>query len=81
MQDATNALIRCGNAQVRPGDIIMGDDNGVVVIPIEKAEDVLKAATEMFQKENAMIKEIATGRSMQKVDKKFKYEQMTQKKN
>jgi len=81
MQDATNTLIRCGNAQVRPGDIIMGDDNGVVVIPLEKAEDVLKAATEMFQKENTMIKEIATGGSMQKVDKKFKYEQMTQKKN
>src|SRR5699024_8491107 len=38
----TNTPISCGGAQVNPGDIIVGDIDGVVVIPKERAEEVLE---------------------------------------
>jgi 4-hydroxy-4-methyl-2-oxoglutarate aldolase len=36
----TQVTIGCGGAQVRPGDIVGCDDDGVVVVPIEVAEEV-----------------------------------------
>ncbi|HZW67484.1 MAG TPA: RraA family protein [Pseudogracilibacillus sp.] len=40
----TNTPISCGGAQVNPGDIIVGDIDGVVVIPQDRAEEVLEKA-------------------------------------
>lgn len=40
----TNVPISCGGASVHPGDIIVGDVDGVVVIPRERAEEVLQGA-------------------------------------
>lgn len=39
-----NVPIQCGGILVRPGDFVVGDNNGVVVVPKEMAEDVLKNA-------------------------------------
>lgn len=39
-----NERVVCGGVQVRPGDIICGDDDGVVVVPIKFAEEVLRIA-------------------------------------
>ena len=41
---ATNIPISCGGMHVNPGDIIVGDVDGVVVIPKDRAEEVLKGA-------------------------------------
>src|SRR5699024_793890 len=41
---ATNLPISCGGASVNPGDIIVCDIDGVVVIPRDKAEEVLAGA-------------------------------------
>lgn len=40
----------CGGVSVRPGDIIVGDRNGVVVIPLEHAEEIIQAAQEQVDK-------------------------------
>lgn len=42
----TNVAISCGGVAVQPGDIIVGDVDGVVVIPKDQAEAVLKKAQE-----------------------------------
>ena len=72
----TNKIIQCGGVQVRPGDFIMADGSGVVIIPLEKLFEVLSKAEELFNKEQAMIKEIKAGEPIDKVDKKYSYEKM-----
>jgi regulator of RNase E activity RraA len=38
--------IQCGGVLVKPGDVLCGDDDGVVVIPQQLVQDVIKDATE-----------------------------------
>ena len=51
---------------MRPGDIIVGDRNGVVVIPLEHAEEIIQAAQEQVDKMEAQIAKFeATGQIVQ----------------
>lgn len=76
MEESTNTMVQFGGVQVRPGDVILGDKSGVVVIPQEKLEEVLEKAEELFRKEEAMIQAILAGESMLEVDSKSGYERM-----
>jgi len=79
MQESFNEVVRIGDIQVRPGDIVMADINGVVIIPVEKLDEVLGAAETILQKETAMVEELKKGTSMLEVDQKFAYEAMLKK--
>jgi regulator of RNase E activity RraA len=79
MEEATNVLIQFRGAQVRPGDYVLADRSGVVFIPAERAEEIVAKAEELFQKEEAMVREIRGGKSMLEVDSAFNYEQMLSK--
>lgn len=59
-----NHPISAGDVIVRPGDIILGDDDGVVVIPLEAAEDILKKSDARAAKEQKTMEEIRKGRSI-----------------
>ncbi len=76
MQEDFNCLIRLGDVQVRSGDILVGDINGVVVIPPEKIDEVLTEAEKIMEKEENMKKDILSGLDILEVDKKYDYEQM-----
>ena len=39
-----NVQIRCGGVVVNPGDVVVGDEEGIVVVPRARAEDVLAKA-------------------------------------
>jgi regulator of RNase E activity RraA len=80
MEENTNVMIQFGGVQVSPGDVVMADRSGVVIIPWEHVGEVLKKAEQLFEKEESMIKEIRAGRSMIEVDQKYNYEQMLSKK-
>ncbi len=43
---AVNVPIACGNVLTMPGDIIVADDDGVVVVPVKLATELVKKATE-----------------------------------
>ncbi|HCJ58935.1 MAG TPA: 4-hydroxy-4-methyl-2-oxoglutarate aldolase [Clostridiaceae bacterium] len=58
---SVNIRISCGGVVVLPGDIIIGDDDGVVVIPLEKAEEVLELCKSNKKKENAISKKMKQG--------------------
>lgn len=59
-----NYPISCGDIVVNPGDIILGDDDGIVVIPLEEAEEILKNANKREQKEKNIIERIQKGESL-----------------
>jgi 4-hydroxy-4-methyl-2-oxoglutarate aldolase len=80
IQEDFNCPIRLGDVQVRPGDILVGDVNGVVVIPEEKVDEVLSAAEMILEKEEQMKADILAGMDILEVDSKYNYEQMLKKK-
>jgi len=56
-----NVAISCGNTVVMPGDIIVGDEEGVAVIPRDSAEEVLQLVDALMKREAARITEIKQG--------------------
>lgn len=76
VQEDWNVAVRVGDAPVRPGDVIVADINGVVVIPVERLSDVVSSAEEIMAKENAMLEAMRKGESIQAVDRRFNYETM-----
>lgn len=59
-----NVPIGCGDAPVFPGDVIVGDGEGVVVIPAHLAEEIAAEATEMTAFEDFVQGEVLEGRSI-----------------
>jgi len=55
-----NVPISCGGVVVHPGDIIVGDRNGVCVVPLEHAEEILANAQKTVDKLAALKEEIRT---------------------
>jgi regulator of RNase E activity RraA len=79
MEESTNVMIQFAGVQVRPGDVVLADKSGVVVVPWEKIDDVLARAEEFFGKEESMMRDIRSGLSMLEVDNKYNYEKMLKK--
>ncbi|WP_292038224.1 ribonuclease activity regulator RraA [Massilia sp. UBA6681] len=59
-----NAPIGCGGVPVYPGDIMVGDDDGVVCIPAHLAEEVARDAVEMERFEDFVLEQVAEGASI-----------------
>lgn len=58
-----NHPLVCGNILVYPGDIVLGDDDGVVVIPKEKGMETLEKIQHREEKEKKIMQELAKGGS------------------
>ncbi len=56
-----NSPITCGGVPVNPGDLVIGDDDGVVVVPRESLPEVIEAVKKKIASEEARRKEIADG--------------------
>lgn len=59
-----NVPIGCGDAPVFPGDVIVGDAEGVIVIPAHMADEVAAEATEMTVFEDFVQEMVLEGRSI-----------------
>ncbi len=59
--------IACGGQKVSPGDIIVADDVGVVVVPKELARQVLAKAKEVAEKERRYKAEIKAGKTLSEI--------------
>lgn len=58
-----NVPITCGSVHVSPGDIVVGDDDGVVVVPRAQAPSVLERARAREADEEAKRRELRAGKS------------------
>ncbi|RJP34167.1 MAG: RraA family protein [Candidatus Omnitrophota bacterium] len=63
---AKNEPVICGDIEVRPGDIILGDEDGVAVIPHERADEILRLAQELEVKEAVTAKAVKQLKSIRK---------------
>jgi regulator of RNase E activity RraA len=68
---AINVPIECGGVTVAPGDIVVADVDGIVVIPQQKLAEVLKLAREIDETEKAEVVELRKGNKMAEVIKKY----------
>lgn len=59
-----NGPIGCGDVAVFPGDIVVGDDEGVVIVPAHLADDIANAATEMTVFEDFVTERVLAGQSI-----------------
>ena len=78
--DSYNLPVNIGGVEVRPGDILVGDESGVVVVPLEKAEEVLTIARQIESAEEGISKYVREGHTLREAREKYNYHNL-QKKN
>ncbi len=59
-----NVPIGCGDVAVFPGDVVVGDDDGVMVIPKDIADEVADECTEMTMFEDFVLEKVNEGRTI-----------------
>ncbi len=69
-----NVPIQVGDVAVRPGDWVVCDGDGVVVVPKEKAVEVANRAQDVLERENRIRSEIRGGGSLGKVTHLLKWQ-------
>jgi 3-hexulose-6-phosphate synthase/6-phospho-3-hexuloisomerase len=69
-----NAEIRCAGQSVRPGDWIIGDESGVVVVPQERAYEIARRSLEVRKNEERIREEIRRGSTLSVVAELVKWE-------
>jgi len=71
-----NAEITCGSQTVRPGDYIVGDESGVVVVPKDRAYEIAKRAKMVEETESRLYEEIRRGKTLSQVLNLKKWEKV-----
>ncbi len=66
-----NIPVTCAGVPVRPKDIVTADEDGVVVVPLEKAAEVLKKAQDLDNTEHSMYPFIERFKSLTEAIAKF----------
>jgi 3-hexulose-6-phosphate synthase/6-phospho-3-hexuloisomerase len=69
-----NVPIRCGGMIVRPGDYVIGDSDGVMIVPKEKAVEIANRAVDVLERENRLREEIKKGSTLAKITELKKWE-------
>ena len=64
-----NGTIQCGGIRIRPGDIIVADGTGIVVVPQEKAHDILEKAQEAEKAEEHFVEQVKKGKTFLEAQK------------
>lgn len=71
--DHTNVPVSISGIQVLPGDLILADDSGAVVIPQSRAAEILTVTQEIEEKEEAIRKEVLSGSCLRDARKALGY--------
>ena len=60
----TQVPVTCGGVRVHPGDIVFGDDDGLIVASSEEISEIIPVAEEVQRKEAQLLAEMERGRSL-----------------
>ena len=71
--DRVNDTVSIAGVQVNPGDLIVGDNTGVVAVPFSKAEEVLKVAQGIEQVEQMIVSKVKSGMKLKDARKETGY--------
>ncbi|MGO9199186.1 MAG: RraA family protein [Limisphaerales bacterium] len=69
---AYDVPVKCGEVLVRPGELVFADFDGIVVIPRNVEDEVLRLAEEKVGKENESRRELLKGRSLRDVYNQYR---------
>lgn len=69
---ASHAPVTIGGVLITPGDLVMADDDGTVVIPRSIEAEVIAAATERVSGESIVLEELLGGATLRQVWDKYK---------
>jgi 3-hexulose-6-phosphate synthase/6-phospho-3-hexuloisomerase len=69
-----NVNLNVGGVSIAPGDWIVGDDSGVVVVPGTRAVEIANRAMDVFERENRLRKEIRAASSLSQVMELLRWE-------
>jgi regulator of RNase E activity RraA len=75
--DAQQVPVSLGDVRVQPGDFVIGDADGVVVIPPGRAAEVLEIADGIAAAEDRIRAEIESGSRLDEARKRHRYFQLT----
>ncbi|MGH2470353.1 MAG: RraA family protein, partial [Chloroflexota bacterium] len=74
--DSTNTPVSLGDVQVRPGDILVGDADGIVVVPRSREKDVLERTQGIELSEKAIEDDVQAGVRLTEARKRHGYHQL-----
>lgn len=72
-----NVPIEIEGVKIRPGDFIVAEEEGIVVIPQEKVQEVANRALDVKEKEDRVREEIRRGSTLSQVIDLYKWEKVT----
>jgi 4-hydroxy-4-methyl-2-oxoglutarate aldolase len=78
--DGLNCPVSISDVQVRAGDIVVCDDTGVVIVPFDKAEEILKVALEIDEVEQTILGLLDKGLTLRDARKQMGYHNLQTKK-
>ena len=76
VEESWGQPVQCGGVAVQPGDVLIADGSGVVLIPLDRLDEVLGVAENLAAREQAMLEAIRAGVPLLEIDQRHAYEQM-----
>jgi 4-hydroxy-4-methyl-2-oxoglutarate aldolase len=74
--EGVNVPISLGDVQVRQGDIVLGSDDGVLVVPKQYETDVLPMAQSISDAEERILSAAIQGERLDELRRTFKYHEL-----
>ena len=74
--ESTQRPVSIGGVLVRPEDVIVGDADGVVIVPRERAEEIVRVALKIEEAEQAIHHEAMQGMRLDEARRRHGYHQL-----